>query len=111
MALHLPANRLYPSHSSPSPYWYAFTRLTTMRPLSSEVEWSTVGIKLEASEGQRRPSLVIPGDAWFDDRINVLNRDVVKASPAQQVYRMASDILALVRVSALVLLPSVDPHW
>jgi len=41
----------------------------------------------------------------LDDRIDILNRNAADASPVQQVYRTVSDILALVRVIAQVLLP------
>jgi hypothetical protein len=46
----------------------------------------------------------------LDDRIDVLNRNVAKASPAQQVYRSVSAILTLIRVSTLVPCPSADSH-
>ena len=46
----------------------------------------------------------------LNDRINTLNNDAVNISPAQRIYRTVSDILVLVRVSALALLPPMDSH-
>ena len=42
----------------------------------------------------------------LDDKIDILNRSAVEASPAQQVYRTVSAILALVRVCTHILLPA-----
>ena len=39
----------------------------------------------------------------FDDRIDILTRNAVAVPPAQDVHRKVCAILALVRVSALVL--------
>jgi len=36
----------------------------------------------------------------LDDRIDILNKDSVEASPQEQVFRTVNTILALVRVSA-----------
>ena len=47
----------------------------------------------------------------LDDRINILNKSMAEVSPAQQVYSTSSDILALVRVSVLVLPPPTESHW
>jgi hypothetical protein len=46
----------------------------------------------------------------LDDRIDILNRNAVEASPAKQVFRTVGAILALVRVGALVLHSSGNPH-
>jgi len=46
----------------------------------------------------------------LDDRIDILNRNAVEASAAKQVFRTVGVILALVRVSALVLRPPVNNH-
>jgi hypothetical protein len=46
----------------------------------------------------------------LDDRIDILNRDTVEVSPAKHVFRTVGAILALVRVGALVLRPSVNFH-
>lgn len=45
---------------------------------------------------------------FLDDRISILNRNVVEPSPAKQIFMTVSAILALVRVSALVLRLSVN---
>jgi len=37
--------------------------------------------------------------ASLDDRIGILNRNTVEVTPAKQIFRTASGILALVRVS------------
>ena len=37
----------------------------------------------------------------FDDRLNILNKNVVETSPTKEVFRVVSTILALVRVGAL----------
>ena len=37
----------------------------------------------------------------FDDRLNILNKNVVETSPTKEVFRVVSAILALVRVGAL----------
>ena len=42
----------------------------------------------------------------LDDKIDILNRSAVEASPAQQVYRTVSAILALARVCTHILLPA-----
>jgi len=47
----------------------------------------------------------------LDDRIDTLDRNAVYASPAQQVFRTVSAILALTRVCILVLVPPTDSHW
>ena len=39
----------------------------------------------------------------FDDRINVLDRNAIETSPTKRIFRTVSAILALVRVSVLVL--------
>jgi len=44
----------------------------------------------------------------LDHRINILNRNAVEASHAQEVFRTASAIMVLVRVSTLVLRSSVS---
>ena len=44
----------------------------------------------------------------LDDRIDALDRNAVEASPAKEVFRAVSAILALVRVSPLALRPPVD---
>jgi len=46
----------------------------------------------------------------LDDRINILDRNAVEASPARLIFRTASAILALTRVSVLVPVPPIDPH-
>jgi hypothetical protein len=46
----------------------------------------------------------------LDDRIDILERNAVEVSPAKQVFGTVAAILALVRVSALVLRPSVNSH-
>ena len=42
----------------------------------------------------------------LDDRINILEKDVTKYSPAKQVFGTIGAILALARVSALALIHS-----
>jgi len=49
--------------------------------------------------------------AFFDDRIDTLDRNAVGASPARQIFRTVSTIIALIRVSILALLPPADSHW
>ena len=44
----------------------------------------------------------------LDDRIDALDRNAVEASPAKQVFKTVSVILALIRVSRLFLRPSVN---
>jgi len=44
----------------------------------------------------------------LDDKIDILDRGAVEASPVKQVFRTVSAIIALVRVSTLVLHPSVN---
>ena len=44
----------------------------------------------------------------LDSRIDILNRNAVEVPPANQVFGTVSAILALVRVSSLVLCPSVN---
>jgi len=44
----------------------------------------------------------------LDGRIDTLNRNAVEAYPAKQIFRTVSAILALVRVSALLLRPSAN---
>ena len=44
------------------------------------------------------------------DKIDILDRNAVEISPAKEVYRTVIAILALVRVSALALPPSVNFH-
>ena len=44
----------------------------------------------------------------FDDRIDILNRNAIEASPAKRVFGTVISILALVRVGALALHLSVD---
>ena len=39
-------------------------------------------------------------ESLLDDRINILNKDAVEASPAKQVFSTVSTTLALVRVGA-----------
>jgi len=46
----------------------------------------------------------------LDDRVNILDRNAVDASPAQQIFRTVSAILALTRVSVLIPAPPVGPH-
>ena len=48
---------------------------------------------------------------FLDDKINTLNRNAVDTSPARQIFRTASAILALIRVSALALVSFVDSDW
>ena len=45
---------------------------------------------------------------FLDDRIDNLYRNTVEASLAKQVLRTVADILVLVRVSALILHPSIN---
>jgi len=47
----------------------------------------------------------------LDDRIDILNRNAVDASPAHQVFRTVSTIIALTRVCILVLESHIDSHW
>lgn len=47
----------------------------------------------------------------LNDRIGVLDRNVVDISSARQAFRTMSAILVLVRVSALAPPPLVDSHW
>ena len=49
-------------------------------------------------------------ESFFNDKIDILNKMTVDASPAQQVYRKVGGILALLRVGSLVLCLSVDSH-
>ena len=44
----------------------------------------------------------------LDDKIDILNRNTVEVSSSEQVFRTTSAILALVRVSALALLTSMN---
>ena len=46
----------------------------------------------------------------FTDKIDILNRNAVETSPAKEVYRTVIAILALVRVSPLVVRQSVNFH-
>ena len=46
----------------------------------------------------------------LDDKVTTLNRNAVDASPAKEVFKTVSAILALVRVSARVLRLSVNFH-
>jgi len=46
----------------------------------------------------------------LDDRINVLDRNAVDASPAQRVFKTVSAILVLTRVSVLFLVPPIYSH-
>lgn len=46
----------------------------------------------------------------LDDRIDILNRNAGDASPANQVFRTVSTILALIRVGAPVLRSSVNRY-
>jgi hypothetical protein len=46
----------------------------------------------------------------LDDKIDILNRNAGEASPAKQVFETVAAILALVRVSALVLRSSVNSY-
>lgn len=46
----------------------------------------------------------------LDDRIGILDRNAVDASPAQLVFKTVSAILVLTRVSVLYLVPPVDSH-
>ena len=46
----------------------------------------------------------------LDDRIDILTRNVVEASPTRQISRTVVAILVLVRVSALVLCQSANSH-
>ena len=48
---------------------------------------------------------------FLDGRTDLLNGDTTDVSPAQQVFRTASAILALIRVSAFFLLSSGDSYW
>ena len=47
----------------------------------------------------------------LNDRIDILNRKAIDASPARQVLKTTSAILTLVRVSTLVPRSPVDSHW
>ena len=46
----------------------------------------------------------------IDGRIEILNRNAVKASPAKRVFRTVSAILALVRVGAPILYLPMNYH-
>ena len=46
----------------------------------------------------------------LDDRINILDRNAVDASPARQVFKTVSAILVLTRVSVLFLVSPVYSH-
>lgn len=46
----------------------------------------------------------------IDGKIDILNRDVVEASPAKRIFRTVSAILSLVRVGAPILHLSVNHH-
>jgi len=46
----------------------------------------------------------------LDERIDILSRNALVASPAQHVYRTVGAILTLVRVSVPVLLPPRVSH-
>ena len=46
----------------------------------------------------------------LDDRMDILNRHAVEVSPAQQVFRTVTAILALVQVIAHILILPVYPH-
>ena len=48
--------------------------------------------------------------SFINDKIDILNRDVVEASPAKRIFRTVSAILALVRVGAPVLYLSVNHY-
>ena len=41
--------------------------------------------------------------SFIDGKIDILNRDVVEASPAKRIFRTVSAILSLVRVGAPIL--------
>ena len=45
-----------------------------------------------------------------DGRTDSLGRNTIKASPAEEVFTTVGAILALVRVSTLILRPSVNPR-
>ena len=47
----------------------------------------------------------------LDDRIGTLNRNAVETSPAKPIFRTVGAILALIRVSALILRLPVNSHW
>ena len=47
----------------------------------------------------------------LNDKIDFLGIYAAEPSPAQQVFRTASAILTLIRVSALIFQLSVDSHW
>ena len=46
----------------------------------------------------------------LNDRIDILERNAVEASPAKQVFGTATAILTLVRVSVIILRPPVNPR-
>jgi len=48
--------------------------------------------------------------SFFNDRIDILKRNTVEASPTYQVLRTAGAILALVRVGVLVLCPPASGY-
>ena len=81
-----------------------------MFPPTSKVQSSAAGVESEVIGEQQRSFPATPSDIWFNDRIKILNRDAMEASPAQRVYRIASAIIGLIRVSALVLFPPVHPQ-
>ena len=112
-ARHLAANLPRPLYSSPSSCYRIvyLDRSVAMHFPLRRAQWSVVGVGLEATGGQWRSSTVILDDSWFLDRIDILNRNAVEASPIQQVYRTTGDILTLVRVSALVLLSPIESRW
>jgi len=47
----------------------------------------------------------------LDDRINILNKNAIDASPAQRVFKTVSAILVLTRVSVPFLAPLANSHW
>ena len=47
----------------------------------------------------------------LNDSINILDGNAADASPTRRVFGTASAILALTRVSTLILIPPVDSHW
>lgn len=71
-----------------------------MHPPSSRA----VGVELDATGEQQRSSPETLGNGRIlDDKISIPNKNTVEVSPEQEVYKTASRILALFRVSALVL--------
>lgn len=48
--------------------------------------------------------------SFFDDRIDILKRIAVEASPAYQIFITVGPILAIVRVSPFVPCPPVNSH-